>query len=240
MKILVVNDDGIDSEGLRILAEWAAQFGETTVIAPKRQQSCQSMAINIVTPFEAIPSDRFPGMEAWSVDSTAADCVRFAVCKLQEQYDLVLAGINNGLNTGHDIAYSSTVAAITEAGFWKIPSIAISTETNDYSGSREILDSVKEYFDRHRLLEIGRMYNVNYPAPSRGCKGILITSQKDDAYFLDKYSEEPGSCVQAHGYSVYQNTADLSVDLDAVMNGYISITPMTADRTDREVLDKIR
>ena len=126
MRILITNDDGIQAPCLLPLAQWATKFGEVTVVAPKVEQSAKSHGIEIRNAFEVKKVDFGPGITAYSVDSTPADCVRFAVLGLQVQFDLVLSGINKGLNLGLDIMYSGTVSAILEADALCVPGIALS------------------------------------------------------------------------------------------------------------------
>ena len=97
VKILVTNDDGIDALGIRIIAGWAQKLGEVTVSAPKYQQSGKSHSIEINEPFEVIKCEFMPGIPAYRIDSTPADCVRYAM-KDSDGYDLVISGINNGYN----------------------------------------------------------------------------------------------------------------------------------------------
>ena len=116
MRILITNDDGIFAPGIKLLAEWAKTIGEVTVVAPKIEQSGMSHAIQFVHPIEIKKVDLMDGVAAWQMDSTPADCVRFGVLGLNRQYDLILLGINRGVNVGVDLVYSGTVAAIFEAG----------------------------------------------------------------------------------------------------------------------------
>ena len=129
MKILITNDDGIFAPGIRALAKWAQTLGEVTVVAPKHEQSAKSHGINIIGEFEVKEVDFMPGVRAFSVDSTPADCIRYALIGLGETFDLVLSGINRGVNVGRDIVYSGTVAAIFEANcLGARAAIAMSTE----------------------------------------------------------------------------------------------------------------
>ena len=127
MRILITNDDGINAPGIRMLAEWARSIGEVTVVAPKVEQSGMSHAIQFVKPIEIKKVDLIDGVEAWQMDSTPADCVRFGIVGLKREYDLVLSGINRGVNVGIDLMYSGTVAAIFEAGRLGHRGIAFST-----------------------------------------------------------------------------------------------------------------
>ena len=117
MRILVVNDDGIQAPGIRKLAELARQFGEVTVAAPKHQCSGMSHRITVDAGLEIARVD-FPveGVEAYSIDGTPADCVKVAISNImKEKPDIVFSGINRGYNIGYDILYSGTVGAAMEA-----------------------------------------------------------------------------------------------------------------------------
>ena len=103
MRILITNDDGINSPAIKALAIWAKKHGEVTVVAPKIEQSGKSHGIEIIKPIEIEKVDLVDGVTAYSVDSTPADCVRYGIIGLKKEYDLVLSGINRGYNLGKDI-----------------------------------------------------------------------------------------------------------------------------------------
>ena len=227
VRILVTNDDGIMAPGLEILANWARKLGDVTIVAPKVEQSAKSHSINIHTSFEVRRVDWLDGIECWSVDSSPSDCVRFANVGLDRQFDLVLSGINRGLNVGEDIAYSGTDAAIFEAAYFKCRAIAFSTVPETFDGALRSLDLCYDHISRNRYFEYNLIWNVNIPQDP---KGILLTRQ-GNAFYKDTFSEtEPGMYI-ACGYSTYKGTRNLDEDLDAVMNGYISVTPLTVNRT---------
>ncbi len=235
MRILVTNDDGIRAPGLEILARWAQKLGTVTVVAPKVEQSAKSHSINIHTPFEAIKVKALAGIDCYSVDSAPADCVRFAHDGLNMNFDLVLSGINKGLNLGGDIAYSGTDAAIFEAAYYKCHAIAFSTIPETFEWARESLDYCWQHIIENKYLDYNLLYNVNIPA---GYKGILLTRQ-GNAYYRDTFKEvEPGHFI-ACGYSTYKGTMNLDEDLDAVMNGYISMTPLTIERTAMDAFNRL-
>ena len=116
MRILITNDDGYSAAGIRALALWARKLGDVTVIAPKVEQSGKSHAIDFTRPIEIKEVDEIPGVRTVYVDSTPADCVRYAILGEEKNYDLVLSGINRGVNMGVDLVYSGTCGAIFEAG----------------------------------------------------------------------------------------------------------------------------
>lgn len=235
MKILLTNDDGIGAKGINVLANWAKRLGEVTVIAPKSEQSGKSHGINIHSEIEIKEVD-FPGAaRAFAVDSTPADCVRFALLGLGEKFDLVLSGINCGLNIGTDIVYSGTVGAIFEAAAEGVPAVAVSTQPDYLDGVESHLDRVCDFFVKHNLLSYSSLYNVNIPKDG---KEILFTRQ-GGRYYNDKFEKTGEETYRQRGYSVHQDKKDFFIDTDATLNGYISVTPITLDRTDYNVLSEI-
>ena len=152
MKILITNDDGIENIGIRLLAEWAKKLGEVTVVAPKVEQSAKSHAIDFTRPIEIKKVPIMEGVTAYSMDSTPADCVRFGVLGLKEKFDLVLSGINKGVNLGADIVYSGTVGAVFEAARLGIKAIAFSSFPSDQIEASKHFDEVYEYILKNNLL----------------------------------------------------------------------------------------
>ena len=128
LKILIANDDGIRSEGIAKLARAAASFGTVWVAAPEHQCSGMSVRLTISEKSQmAVYRYDFPVPveAAWSVDGTPADCVKVALnALLPFRPDIVLSGINDGLNAGLDVAYSGTIGAATEAAMHGVPAIA--------------------------------------------------------------------------------------------------------------------
>ena len=239
MRILLTNDDGIEGEGLRLLAEWAKKFGELVIVAPKYEQSGKSMSINIHTSFEIKKSRQFDdmGIDSYIVDSTPADCVRFAEDRLGH-FDMVFSGINVGVNLGHDIAYSGTCAACFEANCTGIPAFAFSTEPGCLGMASGKLDELWDFMMQRNLLDYSIMYNVNIPHNPRGIAIVgtggpyyrdHIVPVKDDMYLADYYVPYRK-----------EDHPTIETDLVAFFEGLCSITPMTIDRTDYKALDRIK
>ena len=236
MKILITNDDGINAEGIKILASWARKLGEVTVSAPKVQQSAKSHAINIHDPIEVHKVDYLDGVTAYVVDSTPVDSVRFATLGLNVHYDLVLSGVNRGFNMGEDILYSGTVGNVFEASLRGSKGIAFSNEPRDFSEAAKWLDEIYDYFVKNDLFAHNGIYNVNIPL---NAKGIKFTKQ-GGAYFTDEFIKVDDTHYDQQGYSVYKYGADFTLDTDAVMNGYISVTPLSTRRDNLEVFEKLK
>ena len=237
MRILITNDDGINAPALKPLASWAKKHGEVTVVAPKIEQSGKSHGIEIIKPMEIKRVDFVDGVEAYSVDSTPADCVRFGIIGLNRDYDLVISGINRGYNLGKDIVYSGTVGAIFEASGLGIKSVALSTAPDSLENALSLLDEVFEFFVKHDLLNKNPIYNVNLP--SLKCKGIKIT-HTGGGYYSDDFKEvSPNMFIQV-GKMIWDDKEDMNIDTDAAMHGYVSITPLSSERTEVSVYEKLK
>ncbi len=237
MRILITNDDGIGSSVLPRLAEWAKKLGDVTVVVPKTEQSGMSQAIDFhrTSEIKRVP---FPvDCEAWTMDSTPADCVRFATVGLHRSYDLVLSGINRGYNIGHDISYSGTVGAILEASRLGMKAIALSTDVTGFDPALSELDKLYEYITQKNFLSHVGLLNINLPACES--RGILITRQGGD-FFSDEFIHKGNDMYIQVGAPVCEGRNDLTIDIDAVLSGYISITPLTAARTDFNAYDILR
>ncbi|MBQ8431667.1 MAG: 5'/3'-nucleotidase SurE [Clostridia bacterium] len=230
MRILITNDDGIASPALPRLAAWARQFGEVTVVAPKREQSGKSQSIDFYREIEIKRVDLDGVTEAYAVDSTPADCVRYAVIGLERSYDLLFSGINRGFNLGYDVAYSGTVGAVMEGARFGIPSIALSTDVTAgaFDAAFAQLDGVWAYFRERDLLRVNDLYSVNIPVESHG---IRIT-RRGYSFYADRFEHRGNDMYAQVGEPVRGDVQDMDLDSNAVWNGYISITPLTADKTD--------
>ncbi|NBC27165.1 MAG: 5'/3'-nucleotidase SurE [Bacteroidetes bacterium] len=238
--ILVSNDDGIFSNGIKALAETAAEFGDIEVVAPDRQQSAVGHAITVTTPLRARPfqlDNRFSGR---AVNGTPADCIKLAHDKLLDRKpDLVVSGINHGSNAGINIIYSGTVSAATEGTVLGYPSIAFSCtdydEDADMTGCREAARRVIRYVLDNGLKR-GVTLNVN--APSGPLKGLRWARQAES-----RYVEEFEGRVDPHNRDYYWMTGKFELleqnggsDIDILEKGFASITPIQYDLTAKDVL----
>ena len=234
MKILVVNDDGIDEKGIHILAEAAKELGEVWVVAPDRQCSAMSQCITVRGEL-AVRKREFPveGVHAYSVSGTPADCVKVALLHiLPQKPDIVFSGINFGYNAGQDILYSGTVGAAVEALSNGIPAIAFSNEANDiYDVVEKYLLSIAKDLSG-RSLPSDTLWNVNFPGCSlEDYQGILENRIPADTQFYQDYYEvkeqsENGFLLEAGGNPIKE--AQEGTDIRAVMDRYISIGTITS------------
>ena len=235
MRILLTNDDGLRAEGLIPLIRWCSKLGEVIPVVPKVEQSGKSHSIELHKAFE-IKKVMVEDVEVITVDSSPADCVRFAVLGLKKEYDLVISGINKGLNMGTDIMYSGTAAAVFEAANLGIKAVAVSVQPSKYDHATEPLDDVLAYFREHKLFEKCGIYNVNVVP---GGKGIRITRQ-GGPYYSDEYEPMGNDMYLARGINVYTEGHDYEIDTNAALHGYISISPLTICRTDLSMFEKLK
>ena len=235
MRILITNDDGLHASQLVPLIKWWQRHGEVTVFVPKVEQSGKSHSFQIKEPFEVKQVELAPDLTVWSVDSTPADCVRIAVLGMGMQFDLVVSGVNRGFNMGADVMYSGTVAAASEAVNLGMKALALSTNPENYDHSTAALDTVWAYIQEHDLFRYNRLYNVNMPASP---KGVRITRQ-GGPYFSDDFPYIGNDLYKPMGKPVWEDSGDDTLDTDATLHGYITITPMTINRTDWEVYRRL-
>jgi len=237
MNILITNDDGFEAEGIRALTAFAKRLGKVTVVAPKVEQSGRSHAIDFKSQIEIKKIDFPEADEAYYVDSTPADCVRFAVIGLEKKYDLVLSGINRGVNLGIDISYSGTAGAIFEAGRLGMHGIALSTYPDTLADATPYLDTVYSFLTENRLFDKTPIYNVNIPPHP---KSIIITKQ-GSPYFSDEFVRMEGDMYMQMGSKIPDiSPEDLTRDTVALEAGYISVMPLSTTRTDMQVFEEIK
>ena len=238
MRICITNDDGIQSEGLLRLVQWAGKLGEVCVYAPKVEQSAKSHAVELRKPFEAKPVQLPGAVRAWAVDSTPADCVRFAVLGRREQFDLVISGVNRGLNIGQDIMYSGTVSAAMEAAGLGMTALALSTGPEGFDAAFAQLDRVWAFVEEKGLFGKCLLWNVNIPPDPTG--DMRITRQ-GGPYYSDDFHPVAQDLYRPQGKSVYAYTPGSDLDTDCVLHDRcISLSPLTVDRTDWKAYNALK
>lgn len=228
-KILITNDDGIDSDGIVRLAKTAATLGEVWVVAPESQRSAMSHSITLRHSIDAWKVD-FPveGVHAFACDGTPADCVRIGVLNIVPgKPDHVFSGINYGYNTGSDLQYSATAGAAFEAAFQKIHTIAFSEDACEMHETTDkyLKEIMVELMDKP--LGINEIWNVNFPCcKASECKGILRGMEvSTDEFYIDKYNETPVTdgriSYMVEGIRNY--VASEGTDLRAILDNYVSV-----------------
>lgn len=236
MRILVTNDDGVGAAQLPALIRWCRKLGDVTVFVPSVEQSGKSHSFEIKQPFEVKQVQLAEDITVWTVASTPADCVRIAVLGLKMEFDLVISGINRGFNLGADMMYSGTVGAASEAVALGMKAIALSTTPKYYDHAAEHLDRVFDFVEHHSLLDVNPIYNVNIPEDPTG---IRITRQ-GGPYYSDLFPAIGNDLYKPTGYCVWKDQGNETLDTDATFHGYITITPLTIDKTNRAVYEQLK
>jgi len=240
---LVSNDDGVQAKGIITLAESvAAELGKTTVIAPQMNCSGFSSALTLDRPLH--PRRLSSGYI--SVNGTPADCVHLALNGyLEDEFDMVVSGINAGANLGDDVLYSGTVAAAIEGRFLGKPAMAISLvkgkADSDYQPAAAIAVALIRHWDEIPLPPRS-ILNVNVPPiPLNEIKGISITrlGHRKRSQDVVQYVDPRGQRGYWLGVAGEVEEAGEGTDFHAVSNGYISLTPVQPDMTHYQQQDHL-
>ena len=234
-QILITNDDGINADGIRKLAETACRFGEVTVVAPDVQRSAASHHCIFRRPLILKEYDfGLDGVKAYTLDGTPADCVRVGVFAATDRKpDVVLSGINHGYNISSDIQYSGTVGAALEAAFLGVHAIAVSYGNYLFEAT-DIVDRylpglLEEYMEKP--LPDNQIWNINIPdCTADECRGIVRNAvMKTNHFYDDQYVKEQ---IDENTWSVTNIVRRIwegpeNSDLNAVFNKYIAVGTVT-------------
>jgi len=244
MFILLTNDDGIEAEGLEVLAGELGKEFELQAFAPDRERSASSHSITFRMPLWSYEVK--PGFRA--VSGTSVDCVNLAVNGLlKRKPDLVISGINRGANLGCDIFYSGTVAGAREAGILGLPAFAISVEYQpdrqiDYHPAARFARKFAQFVCKQNYMN-RVVFNVNFPhlAEDR-LQGIRFTQQGIRIYegkVLEREDPRGNKYYWLNGEVCGgQNIPDS--DIIALQEGFVSITPLKLDFTDYDLLGELK
>jgi 5'-nucleotidase len=242
MKILVTNDDGVFSEGLRFLATTMKALGEVHVVAPDRERSAAAHSLTLHRPLRV--EEVSPRI--YAVDGTPVDCVTLAVYGILKRHpDLVISGINNGPNLGEDLVYSGTVSAAFEATFLGIPAFAVSLAARKdfrYQGAANFALKVASHIMEVGLPD-GTFLNINVPnVEADEIRSYEITHQ-GKRVFGDAVVEKVDPRGKKYywiggGDQGYQEIA--GTDFHAIANRSISITPLCVDLTNHSAARELK
>ncbi len=247
--ILVTNDDGISSPGIKILSKTLKSVGDVYVVAPETEQSAVAHALTLHRPLKSEKT----GKNTYYLNGTPTDCVIIGVNKLLPvRPDIIVSGINNGGNLGDNLTYSGTVAAAIEGTLLGIPSIAVSlvTEYNNNHGLRKMTAGfnraavcAKEMVNKiiNAGLPRDTLLNVNVPLGPE-IRGTKITRQGKLVYdngIQELFDPRGKECYWiGGGEPQWKKGGD--TDLDAIHNGYISVTPVHLDLTNYKVMKYLK
>ena len=248
--ILVTNDDGISSAGIKVLAKTLRTIGEVYIVAPETEQSAVAHALTLHRPLKFEET----AVRTYFINGTPTDCVIIGVNKiLPRKPDIIVSGINNGANLGDDITYSGTVAAAIEGTLLGVPSIAVSLATGNHDGhgfkkgaSARLLAASN--FARELALKVldrglpaDTLLNVNVPE-AENIKGVRITKQGKMVYDngIQELKDPRGRQYYWIGGGVPTWARGENTDFQAVWDGYISVTPVQLNLTNYEALKHIK
>lgn len=238
MRILLVNDDGISSPGLKSLKHLAENFSKDIwTVAPDTERSAASHSLTLHHPLRIHKINA----RTWSVTGTPTDCVYMALNNIMKtkRPDLILSGVNRGSNIGDDVTYSGTIAAAMESTLYGIPSIALSQM---YDGKSNVKWKTAEHWGKNVIGSLIKrdwnssvLININFPnLPVRKVKGIYVSKQ-DDQHISGKFDRR----MDPRGNQYYWIGLDKTerrklvkgTDVWALANGFISVTPLHLNLT---------
>lgn len=246
MKLLLTNDDGVNAKGIYTLAKELEKNHEIIIVAPSVERSACSHSITMREPL-IVKEVKLNGIKskAYSVSGTPADCVKVAVNKLTNgKVDMVLSGINNGVNAGIDVLYSGTVSAAIEAAIYKISSMAVSSEIEGGEDNYEVaaeyasdlIEKIKNKYPKDDVV-----WNLNVPILSKekikGIKICRIGGRTYNSYFEENTIND-GKSFQLRGE--LNNVQDIDTDVHFIKQGYVTLTPLHYDLTNFKILEDVR
>ena len=243
MKILVTNDDGIESLGLKALVQAMRKLGEVWVVAPERPQNAVGRSVTLHKPLRL----RYVEKQIFAVNGTPTDCVTLGIGKIlkDQQPDLLISGINKGLNLGDDVTNSGTVAAALEGAIHGIPSLAISVDGQGnfrYGVAATVAHRVVDMVFRLGL-PTDTLLNGNVPgSPPSSSKGVKFTSLTRRRYrnqVIERTDPRGSKYYWIAGEQISWRRYRDS-DLETVVKGMVSITPLHFDMTQYQALKSLK
>lgn len=244
-RILLTNDDGLTSNGMVHLEEELAKYYEVWAIAPDRERSATSHALSIRDSLRLI----YVRPRHFMLSGFPADCINISLNTGRfPEFDLVISGINHGVNLGDDVHFSGTVGAARHAALNGIKAIAVSTPIPDHNADfRRIARFIRTWVEENEgRMKTGLVYNINYPLENSDIDMKApfpeerITSQGKRVY-LDEYE----TMEEGQNYTIYRMKSTVmgrieeeGSDFHAIENGLVSITPLSLSTTHNEEKQK--
>jgi 5'-nucleotidase len=236
LRILLTNDDGVDSPGIHVLGQHLVKRAEVLMVVPMEEKSGAGHSLTLGEPVEYREFRSPSGIPGFVVRGTPVDCVRLAHDTLDESFDMVVSGINAGANVGLNIHYSGTVAAALEAAFFGCMGLAVSISSrkpkNNVNAARFGAELAGRMLERGEKVVI----NLNVPdLPPEEVLGAMITSTS----ILEEETALGMFAGQLKNDREFE-ASEYVIDSRAVAAGYVSITPLQLDITARSVLGKLQ
>jgi 5'-nucleotidase len=239
VQILLTNDDGIYAPGLAALERALTRLGDVAVVAPATEQSGVGHSITFLTPLIVKEIFDGPQRRGWAVEGSPADSVKIGISEFCPQRpELVVSGINGGLNAGINVLYSGTVAAAIEGAFFGITSIAVSLQWDEhpqFERAAEIAIWVIEKILQNQAGQAPALYNVNIPtlALNRNDVHVRVVPMG-----IEQYGEKYEKRFDPRGRPYFWVAGDLPVpdrttetDLTELEKGFVTVTPLHFDLT---------
>jgi 5'-nucleotidase len=246
MQVLLTNDDGIYAPGLAAMERALRRLGDVLVVAPAVEQSGVGHSITFLSPLmakEVYDGDRRRG---WAVEGSPADCVKLAVAEFCPKLDLLVSGINGGLNLGINVLYSGTVAGATEGAVFGLTSIAVSLEYDEHARFDQAADMALHLIEQileQRDAGAHCLYNINIPTVAferpTEVRVVPMATVGWPAEFDSRLDPKGRRYYWAMGTPAVPEEGELT-DLQALEQGYVTLTPLRIDRTEREMLERMR
>ena len=244
MRVLLSNDDGIQSPGLHALVKALRGWAEIWVVAPDREQSAVGHAITLSDPIRLFPWEIEGADHTWAISGFPADCVKLALTELMpERPDLVISGVNRGENTGISVIYSGTVSAATEGTINDIPSLAVSLASftsKRFDDAAKIARQIAELM-LMRKLPPDTFLNVNVPdLPMNDLRGVKVVRQGRARFqetFLKRSDPRGRTYFWMDGDKV--PLEETETDGALLHEGYVTVTPIRLDFTHYEFMSEL-
>ncbi len=245
MQILLTNDDGIYAPGLAALERELRKIGDVCVVAPATEQSGVGHSITFLSPL--VVKELFDGerRRGWAVEGSPADCVKLGIFEFCPQRpDLVVSGINGGLNAGINVLYSGTVAAAIEGAFFEITSVAVSLEFSEHAQFDKAAQMARSVIEQilQRKSPSPQLYNLNIPTRALQQPSQLRIVPMGVARYGEHYEKRK----DPRGRSYYWATnepppppGERETDLTALAEGHVTLTPLDFDLTKSTVLSEM-
>ena len=246
MRILLTNDDGVFAPGLAALEQQLRHLGEVIVVAPATEQSGVGHTITFLTPLTCKSIHRDGRHLAWAVDGSPADCVKLSIGELLKDnpVDLVVSGINNGLNAGINVLYSGTVAAAIEGAFFGVTSIAVSLEYSEDSDfqaaaviARNVIGGIAKQPDAR-----GGLFNLNIPTAATEAPKDLRIVPMGLAQYGHSYEKRQDPAGRDYYWALWSEPTQPpaeQADVTELRRGNVTLTPLKFDLTEQKTLEKM-
>lgn len=238
MNVLVVNDDGILSEGIKALADFLSEKHNVIVVAPDGNRSAFSHSLSIFKDIfvnEITISNKY---KSYAMSGTPADCVKFAMHYFSNlKFDMVCSGINKGHNLGSDTVYSGTISACLEGNFFGVKGIAFSNYAHDNCDFGRNIEVLRKIFDKLCDMASGE-YTLNVNLPNDMENGIAVAPLGVHLY-SDAYVSTGDNVYQLVGESI-DNVKEEKTDVWYAKKGFVTITPILYNRTAFNAVNKFK